>query len=139
MPTPKSKPSRMKKPMNSAAMMQNHNSWSPIGQLLSALIGERQRRDFFLAGCRGWSRFRVVFLRSFDDVALEQPEPDDREHRVNQRERHQGSNDHAGGVARDALADGKSDQLIAGRVGNDDPRLAAHFSEHPPGAAGQER
>ena len=34
MPTPKSKPSRMKKPRNSTAMTPNHNCWSPIGQLL---------------------------------------------------------------------------------------------------------
>ena len=38
MPTPKSKPSRMKKPRNSTPMMPNHTSCSPTDQLLSASV-----------------------------------------------------------------------------------------------------
>ena len=96
MPTPKSKPSRMKKPRNSMPMMPNHNSCSPTGQLLSspcggsqALVRKRKRRHLVIAGRARRCRFRVVFLWPFDDVALEQPEPDDGQHRVNKGERHQ--------------------------------------------------
>src|SRR5258708_460812 len=96
MPTPKSKPSRMKKPRNIAAMTPNHNSWSSTGQLLSGSVCERERRDLVVAGWARRRRFGVVFQRSFDDVSLEQPEPDQREHRVNQGERRQGYYDHAG-------------------------------------------
>src|SRR5271166_327893 len=142
MPTPKSKPSRMKKPRNSTAMMPNHNSWSPTvcsfpAQQVSIRKGKRRYFGIFRRPRR--SRLRVVFLRSLYDVALEQPEPDDREHRVDQGEGHQGGNHHAGGVARDALADSESDQLVAGRIGDHNPWLTAHFGEDPPGAVGQER
>src|ERR1700757_3882313 len=45
MPTPKSKPSRMKKPRNSTAMTPNHNSWSPTGQLLSPISRHQYAKD----------------------------------------------------------------------------------------------
>ena len=41
MPTPKSNPSRTKKPTNSIPMMPNHNSCSCIGQILSPTAGAK--------------------------------------------------------------------------------------------------
>ncbi len=91
MPTPKSKPSRMKKARNSMPMMPNHNSCSLIGQLLSRRnsIGERQRRDLVIARRMRRGRLRVVFAWPFGDVTLQQPEPGNRQHRVEHGVGHQ--------------------------------------------------
>ena len=74
----------MKKPRNSSRdedepqLLQSHR------QLLSDQLARQYANDSGAtsssSGRRGRGGFGVVFQRSFDDVALEQAEPDDREH-----------------------------------------------------------
>src|SRR5690625_3708826 len=87
MPTPKSNPSSRKNPRNSAATTTNHTSCKPMAiNSLRGSIGERQRRDLVVARRRRRDRFGVVVLGALHHVALQQPEPDDRQYRVDQGE-----------------------------------------------------
>src|SRR6478735_7919604 len=129
-PTPKSKPSSTKNPRKSAASAMNQKSCSPIS---SSSVRERQRRE--LVAPRGtWRRgLGVVLERTLDDVAPDQPEPEDGQHRVEEREHGERGEHHAHAVPGDAVIDRESEHRVPRRIRHDHPRLSAHFREHPAG------
>src|SRR6266567_3999723 len=122
MPTPKSNPSRMKKPVHNTAMRMNQNGTSVL--MATSILDGGHGRVRFGAGARGRERL--------SGVPEHQQQLNRGDHGVHQDECRQADRDPGGGQRRRDPVLGQHDALH-------DPRLPATLCEQPARGVHQER